>query len=126
MPVIERLITIRRTPPDKVVVDGEHLTNCGLDATVLLTPGHTPGSSTLLVRDPATNLLYAFVADLVSTTGGAHVQSSYAQNWEEIAPSIAKLRAAEPDLIFPGHGDTILTGDDLATLILTGPAAPRA
>jgi hydroxyacylglutathione hydrolase len=124
LPLIERMLTITPTPPDRTVTHGEAITDCGLDATVVHTPGHTPGSSTLLVRDPATGHTYAFVGDLLSTTGGLHVQSSYAQNWGQIASSVADLRALTPHLLFPGHGNTVVTQDEFINYVLSGPAAP--
>jgi glyoxylase-like metal-dependent hydrolase (beta-lactamase superfamily II) len=123
MPVLERMITIEPTPPDRIVKGGEQLETCGLDATVLHTPGHTDGSSTLIVRDPATGNTYAFVGDLLSSVGGLHVQSSYAQDWAQISLSVEDLRAAAPDYIFPGHGATVITQDELNNMAITGPAA---
>ncbi len=124
LPAIERLIEIAPTPPDQTVVDGEAITSCGLDAKVVHTPGHTPGSSTLLVTDPATGNSYAFVGDLFSTMGGLHAQSSYAHNWGHIAVSIQAVREHLPTLIFPGHGDSVITQDELLNYIISGPAAP--
>lgn len=125
MPVVERLITIQPTPADRIAKDGERITDGGLDATVLQTPGHTRGSSILMVRDPVTGAHYAFVGDLISTSGGIHVQSTYAQDWSQVGPSVEKLRALAPEIVFPGHGNTVATHAELAQLILTGPAAPR-
>jgi glyoxylase-like metal-dependent hydrolase (beta-lactamase superfamily II) len=118
LPLVEELIRVEPTEPDIIVEDGQHLTHCGLDATVVHTPGHTAGSSTLLVEGK-----YAFAGDLLSTTGGLHAQSSYAQDWSQIAPSVEKLRSLEPELVFPGHGQTAATGAMLNEMEISGPAA---
>jgi len=43
----------------------------GLDAIILHTPGHTPGSSTLLLGDGT-----AFASDLLGSVSQPHLQSS--------------------------------------------------
>ena len=123
LPVVERMIKIQPTPADRTVTNGEVISNCGLDATVLSTPGHTPGSASLLVRDPSTGYTYAFVGDLLSTTGGLKAQSSYAQDWSQISLSVDELRAVLPQLVFPGHGSNVITQSELVNIIVTGPAA---
>jgi glyoxylase-like metal-dependent hydrolase (beta-lactamase superfamily II) len=119
LPTVERMIRVEPTAANILVEDGERLTECGLDATVVHTPGHTAGSSTLLVEEA-----YAFAGDLISTAGGLHVQTSYAQDWSQVAPSIEKLRALEPAYVFPGHGREGVTGAMFQTMEITGPALP--
>jgi glyoxylase-like metal-dependent hydrolase (beta-lactamase superfamily II) len=118
LPMVERMIKVEPTAANILVEDGERLTECGLDATVIHTPGHTAGSSTLLVDEA-----YAFAGDLISTAGGLHVQTSYAQDWSQIAPSIDKLRALEPAYVFPGHGREAVTDEIFQQMEITGPAA---
>lgn len=120
---LETMMVAAAVEPTRTLSDGDRLTDCGLDARFLHLPGHTPGSGTLMVKDPATGITLAFVGDLISTTGGAHVQSSYAANWQEVADSLARLQAEAPDLTFPGHGSKALRADELVALPLTGPAA---
>jgi glyoxylase-like metal-dependent hydrolase (beta-lactamase superfamily II) len=124
LPWLEPLTSIRDTPPDATVVDGQRLTGCGLEslqARVLHTPGHTPGSSTLMITDPSTGLLYAFAGDLISTLSGNHVQSSYADDWLLVAASLRRLQAEAPAVTFPGHGRTALGAEELASLDISGP-----
>ena len=74
LPTIEGwLAVLQPTPPDFVVEDGDRLDEFGIDAYVVHTPGHTPGSSVLMLNDR-----YAFAGDLVSGTGSPHAQSTYA------------------------------------------------
>ncbi len=57
LPTIEEwLAVLEPTPPDFVVEDGDRLDEFGIDAYVVHTPGHTPGSSVLMLDDR-----YAFV-----------------------------------------------------------------
>ena len=112
IPWIERMIAILEpTTPDLVVADGDRLDEYGLDGYVLWTPGHTPGSSTLIVADR-----YAFAGDLVSATGDPHAQSSYAFDWPEVGESLARLQVVGPALTFAGHGSEPITADELQAL----------
>jgi len=96
---------------DVVVADGDDMAAFGIDAQVLHTPGHTFGSTCLVVED---NL--AFVGDLVTNTGKPHLQRAFAQDWLSLLTSLDKLQAKEPDWIFPGHGPKPMTGIDLQKL----------
>jgi glyoxylase-like metal-dependent hydrolase (beta-lactamase superfamily II) len=70
----------------------------GLDAVVVHTPGHTPGSSSLIVADRI-----AFVGDLLSTQGGLHLQNLYATDWCQLAHSLAHLQAYQLSKLYAGH-----------------------
>jgi hydroxyacylglutathione hydrolase len=120
---LEHRVTTAPVAATRVVTDGECLHDGGLDARFLHLPGHTAGSAALLVRDSATGQTLAFAGDLISTTGGAHIQSSYAEDWQQVAASLARLQAAAPDLLFPGHGAIALRANALAALRPIGPAA---
>ncbi|MEZ4556509.1 MAG: hypothetical protein R2854_08680 [Caldilineaceae bacterium] len=91
--------------------DGDRLDEYGLDGYVLHTPGHTPGSSTLIVDDQ-----YAFAGDLVSATGSPHAQNSYAFSWLRVAESLARLQELDPTLTFAGHGTEPITAPELESL----------
>jgi glyoxylase-like metal-dependent hydrolase (beta-lactamase superfamily II) len=69
------------------------------------TPGHTAGSTSLLVDGG-----YAIVGDLVSGTGGPHAQRSYAQDWRQLASSLARMQRQAPTLVFAGHGRAPIPG----------------
>lgn len=78
---------------------------------VLPTPGHTPGSITLLTE--VDGLRVAFTGDLIAAPG--RLWSLAATQWsyngaEGAAASIAsllELRAHKPDLLLPSHGEPI-------------------
>ncbi|MFV9675469.1 MAG: MBL fold metallo-hydrolase, partial [Anaerolineales bacterium] len=73
MPIVRRLFPVEPVTADSVLQDGQDLGDFGLPGQVLHTPGHTPGSTSLIVDDRL-----AFVGDLFSTFGKPHTQRLYA------------------------------------------------
>jgi glyoxylase-like metal-dependent hydrolase (beta-lactamase superfamily II) len=114
--VAGRFIRAPATPPDLRLQDGDSLPHIPLHASVLHTPGHTPGLSCLIVQHRL-----AFAGDLVSTTGGRHAQQFFAVDWSRIPNSLARLQALQPETTFPGHGRHPL--DDPALQQLRTPPA---
>ncbi len=111
MPLIERMPLLESTEPDIVLKDGDTLHDYGIDACVIHTPGHTMGSSSLIVEGK-----YAFVGDLLSSHRKAHVQRLFAQDWTAIEESLEQLKAKKPALIYTGHGKKPLTLQELLDL----------
>jgi len=100
LPIAERLSPPEPTPPDGTVADGECFAELGVSLQVLHTPGHTPGSATLVVDG-----VHAFVGDLLSTTGGRpHAQRFLAQDWSQIVASLERLQQTDVRWLYPGHG----------------------
>ena len=99
----ENLVT--SAPGDTIVVGRD------LEITMMHTPGHTPGSTTLIVDDQ-----YAFAGDLVSATGSPHAQNSYAFSWVRVAESLARLQELAPTLTFAGHGTEPISASELESL----------
>ncbi|MDY6876535.1 MAG: MBL fold metallo-hydrolase [Chloroflexota bacterium] len=93
------------TPPDLLLDDGDDLRAYGLDAVVLHTPGHTPGSSCLIVEGRV-----AFVGDLLSTSVRPHVQRSCADDWALIPESLNRLQVLGLEWVYAGHGRRPLSG----------------
>jgi len=106
------LLTVEPTEPDIILHDGDRLDEYGVPATVIHTPGHTPGSSVLLVDNGV-----AIVGDLLSASGEPHVQRSYAHNWLKIGGSLEKLHQHDPQVLYAGHGDEPITADNFDELI---------
>lgn len=111
--------TIQRfwpTPPttaDILLEDGDDLTNLGLKARVLHTPGHTLGSSSLLVGD------VAFVGDLVTASGRSpRLQRYFAESWPLLRTSLKRLIDTAPQIVYPGHGRNPLGSVELRRLAL--------
>lgn len=83
----------------------------GFEIHVLPTPGHTPGSISLLVEVDGQRV--AFTGDLIA--GPGKVWSLAATQWsyngaEGVAasiPSLLELKSHQPDLLLPSHGQPI-------------------
>jgi glyoxylase-like metal-dependent hydrolase (beta-lactamase superfamily II) len=113
MPLAERLIRLEPTKPDIVFSDGDSISDFGLNAQVLHTPGHTMGSSSLIVEGK-----YAFVGDLLSTGGKPHAQRLFAKDWTAIEESINRVKSARPEWIYAGHGKKPISYQQLCRLEL--------
>jgi hydroxyacylglutathione hydrolase len=115
MPLIEAIVRLEPTPPDILLDDGDNLRERGIDldfdAVVLHTPGHTPGSSCLIIDGRL-----AFVGDLISTAPRTTVQKFFAEDWSLIPGSLARLQALEPEWAYSGHGYRPLSGEKLQRL----------
>lgn len=111
LPLLELIARPAPTTADLLLEDGDSLRDFGLDAEVLHTPGHTLGSSCLLVEDGTT-----FVGDLVTTTRRPHIQQAFAEEWSLIPESVRRLQSRRPRLLYPGHGRRPASGDDLQEL----------
>jgi glyoxylase-like metal-dependent hydrolase (beta-lactamase superfamily II) len=109
--LLEPCLRPEPTAADVLLDDGDDLRAYGLDAVVLHTPGHTPGSSCLIVEGRI-----AFVGDLLSTTIRPRVQRSFAHDWSLIPHSLARLQALRPELVYAGHGCRPLSGQALQRL----------
>lgn len=110
-PVVGRLLQAPATPADIVLDDGDDLSGFGLEATVLHTPGHTLGSTSLVVEGR-----YAFTGDLLTNSGRPRMQRFYAQDWSLFPASLARLQAAGPEWVYTGHGTEPVGRDELAAL----------
>ncbi len=111
LPLVERLYDPEPTETYVHLHDGEDLGSYGLDARVVHTPGHTIGSCSLICGEDA-----AFVGDLLSTTGGAHLQRYFAVDWLALTPSLEKVRHYRPALIYAGHGKGAMSREELEGL----------
>lgn len=111
LPTVQRVWRTPPAPADIVLEDGDDFTDQGLEARVLHTPGHTLGSSCLLVGDAA------FVGDIITTTGRRpRLQRYYAESWPLLETSIKRLLNADPLIVYPGHGRNSLDASDLRRL----------
>lgn len=118
LPLLEPLLRVEPTAPDLLLDEGTLPCALGVDARIVHLPGHTPGSCALIIEGQ-----YAFIGDLISTNRTVHVQSSYAQDWRQVAASVEKLRSYAPVQLFPGHGPVGISGAMLTALPINGPAA---
>jgi hydroxyacylglutathione hydrolase len=111
LPLAEILYRPESTEADIIFADGYRFDELEVEAVVVHLPGHTPGSSGLLIDNKI-----AFVGDLISTTGKPHAQPYYATDWSQIAKSLDRIRSIEPEWVYPGHGLRPLSGSELAQL----------
>ena len=98
--------------PDLLIEEGYSLTEFGLPATVLHTPGHTPGSISILFEDGR-----AIAGDLMmgGSLGGALHPSEpgyhyFAEDLTELRRSIRKLLDRGAKTIYLGHGGPLEAG----------------
>lgn len=111
IPLIETYFKPEPTQADILLEDGDILRVDGLEGKLLHTPGHTPGSSCLIIQGG-----FAFVGDLISSNGKPHVQPYFAQDWSNIPISLKKLQAVKPYFVYPGHGRDPLNEESLQRL----------
>jgi glyoxylase-like metal-dependent hydrolase (beta-lactamase superfamily II) len=110
-PFLEHWMPVEPTPADLLLQDGDRLDDYGLNARLLHTPGHTPGSCCLVVEERL-----AFAGDLLSANGRPHAQRLFADDWTQIPASLARLQAARPEWVYAGHGIQPLSGAALQKL----------
>lgn len=106
--LLETIMKLEGARPDILLDDGDRLDEWGLDAKVVHIPGHTHGSSCLLVEGRL-----AFVGDLLSTVGRLHAQRFFAENWSQIPESLERLKALGVEWVYAGHGSRPLSGSGL-------------
>lgn len=111
LPIVHPLLRPEPAHADLVFQDGFHLGDYGLDAKVLHTPGHTNGSSCLVVQDRL-----AFSGDLITYRGGARLQQYFAQDWSALPTSLDRLQAQQPEWVYPGHGRQPIKAEELQSL----------
>jgi hydroxyacylglutathione hydrolase len=111
LPIVEALLPVEPLEPDAVFADSYMIPDMNIKIQAFHTPGHTLGSSSLLVDD---RLL--FVGDLVSTNGKPHTQRYYAQDWAALEQSIMFIQGLKPTLTYPGHGRQALNLEGLLSL----------
>jgi glyoxylase-like metal-dependent hydrolase (beta-lactamase superfamily II) len=112
VPWVTRLLEPEGLTADVLLEDGAELSAYGFEAVIVHTPGHTPGSSSLILGDHT-----AFVGDLIITRGArAHAQRYFAQDWDEVGKSLRRIQELRPRWVFGGHGCRGISGDELMRL----------
>jgi glyoxylase-like metal-dependent hydrolase (beta-lactamase superfamily II) len=118
-----------RTPKLKEVAtfgDGATLDVPG-SPSVILTPGHTPGSAALHV--PSLGALFvgdAFATYAVTTGARGPQVAPFTADAAEAVASLPRLEAVSADLVLPGHGDPWTGGiPEAIRLVREGAAARR-
>lgn len=115
LPLYEKWVHFTPPKADLQLDDGDELEVFGIGGKVIHTPGHTPGSASLLVEGRI-----AFVGDLLSANGRPHAQRYYADDWEKLARSVERMKRIGPELTYTGHAHKPLNRKALKKL-----SAPR-
>lgn len=103
LPLANKVYKTPKIKADILLRDRDSLQQYGLRAAVVHTPGHTRGSSCLLVDE---HLLFS--GDLVLLFFKAKKQNFYANDWSAIDSSIKKIQAIAPAVTFTGHGNRLV------------------
>lgn len=111
LPLAERFYRTEPTLADIVFSEGHQFVEVEAKVVAIHLPGHTPGSSGLLVEG---RILFA--GDLLSTTGKPHAQRYYATNWSQIDTSLERIKSMDLEWIYTGHGQKPLSGQALEKL----------
>lgn len=111
LPIAPKHLRPPATVADVVVHEGDRLDEFGVAAEVFHTPGHTPGSTSLLVDG-----CHLFVGDLVSNMVWPHPQLLYADDWQELRASIRRLQGLAPEWVYTGHGKRPMNRGEFARI----------
>ena len=84
--------------PNIILKDGQELSEYGLSARVIHTPGHTKGSIAILTDDGR-----LFIGDTISNRKEP-ASAPYIENALELRQSISALKKQNAHTIYPGHG----------------------
>jgi glyoxylase-like metal-dependent hydrolase (beta-lactamase superfamily II) len=99
-------------PPDHSPADNESLSVAGIDAKILLTPGHSQGSLCLYV--PASSLLIA--GDTLFAGGIGRTDFPFGNHSQLLDSIRTRLLPLPPDtLVIPGHGPSTTIATEAAT-----------
>ncbi|MFZ3070639.1 MAG: MBL fold metallo-hydrolase [Anaerolineaceae bacterium] len=102
--VAVQLQPLPATPPDFMLEDKGTLEAFGLDASVVYTPGHTPGHTCLQVGG------IVFAGDLLGQGRSVKPQGLLATDWEQIRESCDRLYAVHPEWVYTGHSPKPVPG----------------
>jgi glyoxylase-like metal-dependent hydrolase (beta-lactamase superfamily II) len=86
--------------PDITFTDELDLTNLGINARIIHTPGHTKGSSCLFIDE------YALVGDTMFNVMG-QIYPPFANNVQQVINSWKSIRNIDVDFYYPAHGKRI-------------------
>lgn len=112
LPMVSLIFRDYGVEADIHLSDLDEFNSYGLNAIIFHTPGHTPGSSSLMTKHGD-----LFVGDLISSNGGPHAQRYYATDWELLSQSLNRINQIEAKLIYPGHGDDFINQEQLQYLV---------
>jgi glyoxylase-like metal-dependent hydrolase (beta-lactamase superfamily II) len=101
--IIGKLVYKMMPPLDfKNVMTPDYLNDQDID--VILTNGHTPGSSSLLLKDEK----MIFIGDAAREKDGKlEIDRTFTLNQRTALDSLNKIKSLKPVLVLPGHGNPV-------------------
>ena len=105
-PILFRFGESERCKPDIYLEDGDTLREFGIDASVIVLPGHSSGSIGILaaIDDPATGPVQSlFCGDLLENISRPAL-GSIMDDVPTARASFAKLKGRKISTVYPGHG----------------------
>jgi len=98
MPALFRPLIFRNFKPDIIVDDGDDLSQYGLDARVVHTPGHTTGSISILTAGGD-----LFCGDFLVNSGKPK-KNHLVDDMAAMDASVERLKTLNVKKVYPGHG----------------------
>jgi glyoxylase-like metal-dependent hydrolase (beta-lactamase superfamily II) len=110
-PLLDR--SYPRTEPDLLIEDELDLSGFGVEARVVLTPGHTTGSISVLTRDGEILIGDLLMGGWFGGWLGPHRPGLhyYAEDLATLRESVRKVLALGPRRIYPAHGGPLEPAD---------------
>lgn len=106
LPKFKKVIDgFERFTPDVRLEDGFSLADYGVDAKIVLIPGHTPGSLGVHMADGD------FIAGDTLNNNKKPVISPIVHNAVQLKDSIEKIKALGIKTVYPGHGRPFQAGE---------------
>jgi hydroxyacylglutathione hydrolase len=97
---------ISSLPPDRILEDGDIIESGTIKLKVIHTPGHSPGSISLLADDAI------FTGDLLFA-GGIGRYDFPGSSYKQIMDSLKKITELDDNLtVYPGHGFNTTIGEE--------------
>ena len=100
--ITRKLMGIEKFKPDFYLDDSSNLTQYGINAKVIHTPGHSPGSVCIITSDGE-----CFCGDLFENIKKPQI-NKMVDDYEEMNNSIKKIIEYDIGTIYPGHGEPFL------------------
>jgi glyoxylase-like metal-dependent hydrolase (beta-lactamase superfamily II) len=100
--LVRKLMGMEKFKPDFYLEENQNLKAYGIDAKIVHTPGHSPGSVTIITSDGA-----CFCGDLYENTKKPKI-NALIDDPVEMLNSVSKLENYNITLIYPGHGKSFL------------------
>lgn len=98
--------------PDILLEDGEDLSPLGIPGRIIHTPGHTPGSSCLMLYDGRT-----FAGDMLSSDSGNHLQKFFIMDANALVESYRKMYTLPINHLYCGHGNQVVSAAEFHRLV---------